>query len=212
MRARLSKQVCFGVTLLPVLAWSQEFNLSPTFAGHAETLQVQQAGGNPLTFADTGVIPANGGQRQNYAPGVSVAGVNAHSLSAVTLASGSRNVSRAGLAYLDAKVGSHEVTASWVEAEATATAGFLNTPTTGKSVLAGLVLDGRAVTVTGQANQTISLPDGYLVINEQSGASIKPAGNLTVNALHLVVPRFGSFVAASATAAVINTPTRGTAP
>jgi hypothetical protein len=206
MRALLT--LVAGWSLVQGLVFGQEWNLSPTFAGHAAALIVQSAGGADMALAGTGPAPAAGGQRENSLPSTVVGGVTARLLYAITLASGSRNQSQASLAYVDAMVGAHEVTALWVEAQATAVAGFLSVSTSGKTTLEGLVLDGHAIAVTGEPNQTITLPDGYLVINEQTGSSSRPTGTLTVNALHLVVPKSGSFIAASATAEVVNTPTR----
>ena len=110
------------------------------------------------------------------------------------------------------KLGNHHVTALWVESEATATSEFFDVPTIGKSSLDGLTVDGQLVTVTGEANQTITFPDGYLVINEQAGSSSRHFGTLTVNALHLLVDGAGSIIAASSTAEVINGPTPNLAP
>ena len=109
-------------------------------------------------------------------------------------------------------LGVHRVTALWVESEATATSEFLGVPTSGKSTLEGLTVDGQLVAVTGEANQTIHFPDGFLVINEQTGSSSPHFGTLTVNALHLLVDGVGSIVAASATAEVINDPTPNVGP
>jgi hypothetical protein len=197
-----------GLAAIPTLAWGQNFNLSPTFAGHAVALQVNQLGADPVVLAETGPTPAHGGQRENSlrdAP--SIPGVDAHLLYAVTLGTGSQNRSQSSLAFLDVTLGPHHVTALWVESEATATSEFLNVPTSGKSTLHGLMVDGQLVTVTGEANQTITFPDGFLIINEQSGLSTQHFGTLTVNALRLLVDGAGSITAASSTAEIINGPT-----
>ena len=58
---------------------------------------------------------------------------------------------------------------------------------------------GRPVnaTVTGDPNQTIDLPGGVVVINEQQVSS---DGATTVNALHAVISGLADVVVASATA------------
>jgi hypothetical protein len=189
----------------PMLTWGQNFNLSPTFAGHAVALQVNQMGADPLVFADTGPVPPAGGQRENSLRETPpLPGVDALLLYAITLGTGSQNHSQASLNFLDMKLGEHHVTALWVESEATATADFLNVPTSGKCIFDGLAVDGQLVTVTGETNQTITFPDGFLIINEQSGLSNQHIGTLTVNALRLFVDGAGSFTAASSTAEVIN--------
>jgi hypothetical protein len=202
-----------GLAAFPMLAWGQNFNLSPTFAGHAVALQVTQLGDDPAVLAETGPAPANGGQRENSLRDTPpIPGIDAHMLYAATFGAGSRNHSQASLAFLDVKLGSHHVTALWVESEATATAEFLKVPTSGKSTLQGLTVDGQLVTVTGEANQTITFPDGFLIINEQSGLSTQHFGTLTVNALRLLVDGAGSITAASSTAEVINAPTPNSEP
>jgi hypothetical protein len=212
----MKMQRWFGLLVtvaLPTLACGQELNLSQTYAGEAFALSLTPWGGDSDILADTGLTPALGGQRENsLRDAAPAAGVTAHELYAVTLGGAARDRSQASLAFLDATIGSHRVTALWVEAEATATAEFLNVPTSGKCTLAGLTLDGQIVAATGAANQTIPLPDGFLIINEQSGSSSQHIGTLTVNALHLQVDGVGSMIAASATVDLINMPTPNAGP
>jgi hypothetical protein len=195
----------------PVLAVGQEFYQSPTFAGHAVALQVTQSDADTVALAESGLAPAKGGQRQNFMRDTPpMPGVSAHLLYALTVGNGSQDHSQAALASLDVTLGSHHVSALWVESAATANAEFLNVSTSGKSSVAGLIVDGQPVAVTGEANQTITLQDGFLVINEQAGFSNPHFGTLTVNALRLLVDGVGSFTAASSTAEIINAPTRNT--
>jgi hypothetical protein len=202
-----------GLVAIPMLAWGQNFNLSPTFAGHAAALQVTQLGADPLVLAETGPAPANGGQRENSLRDTpSIPGVDAHLLYGGTFGAGSQNHSQASLAFLNIQMGSHHVGALWVESEVAATAQFLNVPTSGKSSFQGLTVDGQFVTVTGEANQTITFPDGFLIINEQTGLSTQHFGTLTVNALRLLVDGEGSVTVASSTAEVINGPTPNIGP
>jgi hypothetical protein len=196
------------LAVFPGLGSAQDFNLSPTFSGHAFALQVTPWRGAPAALVETGPVPSQGGQRQNSMRDTPpIAGVDAHLLFAVTLGTGSRNHSQASLSFLTMKAGSHVVTAIYVGSEATATAEFLHVATRGKSTVQGLMVDGQAVTVTGEPNQTITLPDGYLVINEQTGSSNRRIGTLTVNALHLLVDGEGSVIAGSSTAEVVSGPT-----
>jgi hypothetical protein len=193
---------------MPTLVCGQEFNLSRTFAGEAVALQVIPWGGDSVVLADSGPAPAMGGQRENFVRDAApMPGVMAHELYAVTLGTAAQNRSQASLDFLDVTLGSHHVTALWVEAEAVATADFLSVPASGKCTLGGLTVDGQLVAITGQANQTITFPDGFLIINEQTGFSSQRFGTLTVNALHLQVDGVGSMIAASAKAEIINAPT-----
>ena len=54
-----------GLAAYPTLACGQDFNLSPTFAGQAVALQVNQLGAEAVSLAETGPAPALGGQREN---------------------------------------------------------------------------------------------------------------------------------------------------
>ncbi len=198
-----------GAVLLPLAAAGQQFNLSSAYAGGACALQLTRPGMETVTLAATGPTPATGGEHHGFLPGSNPApGVLVQTLSAATVAGGGRNDAQATVAYLVAALGRHYVAAYWLQAHATATAGFLNVSTSGKSSAAGeLVVDGRNVPVTGAPNQTITFPDGRLIINEQIGSSSAKKGSPTVNALHLIVNGAGSLIAASATAEVVNPPT-----
>jgi len=68
----------------------------------------------------------------------------------------------------------------------------------GSSDIASLVVNGHAVTVSGQPNQTISLPNGQLVINEQSSSLAGHTGSITVHALHLTVAGIADVIVSSA--------------
>jgi len=56
----------------------------------------------------------------------------------------------------------------------------------GSSELVNLVINGQSITVTGAANQTVALPNGSAIINEQVQTVGGTAGELTVNALHVM--------------------------
>jgi hypothetical protein len=195
----------------PVLA-QEHFNFTTTtkYTGRAIALQVTEAraGGNPATVVvtDSGFAPITGGQVQDLSSDASpVPGVTAQELYSVTLGAGGQNLSQASMTHLDAQFGPHHVTALWVESKATAAAKSRNLITSGKSIIEGLTVDGQPTAVTGATNQTIVFPDGYLVINEQSGSSSPHFGSRTVNALHLVVGS-SSLIAASSKAEVIYEP------
>lgn len=202
-----------AVLALPAVVRAQELNLSATYAGEAVALQTIPWNGDATVWADTGPAPPLGGQGQSSVPDVgSVAGLAGRQLYAVTLGAAGKNRSQASLTFLDSTLGSHRVTALWVEAEATASADFFNVPTAGQCALGGLTVDGQLVKVTGEPNQTIEFPDGFLIINEQTGSNSPHFGSLTVNALHFQVDGVGSVIAASAKAEIINAPTRNLGP
>ncbi|PYQ12187.1 MAG: hypothetical protein DMF80_18760 [Acidobacteria bacterium] len=68
----------------------------------------------------------------------------------------------------------------------------------GSSLLANLSINGVPIDVTGEPNQTVSIPGGQVVINEQT---VSAAGT-TVNALHAIVSGVADVVVASATAGI----------
>src|SRR3989449_8251498 len=57
----------------------------------------------------------------------------------------------------------------------------------GSSEIAGLVVNGQAIDVSGQPNQMVSPPPVKIVINEQSGSTSGNPSDITVNALHVTV-------------------------
>ncbi len=201
-----------GLAAFPGLA-QEHFNFTTTtkYAGRAIALQITEvrSGANqtPVVVGDSGSAPVTGGGVQNFlADATPVPGVTARQLDASTLGTASENRSQASMAHLDASLGPHHVTALWVESAAKASVTSDHLSTRGKSTLEGLTVDGQATAVTGAANQTISFPDGYLIINEQTGSSTSHFGSVTVNALHLMVVGSGSLIAASSKAEVIYTP------
>ena len=79
--------------------------------------------------------------------------------------------------------GATTITADFVMARATATCSAGAVVVSGQVEITGLVINGQAVTVTGQASQIVFLSDGgFVIINEQ----LASAGGVTVNALHVV--------------------------
>ena len=73
-----------------------------------------------------------------------------------------------------------------------------NAATEASSTIGELTINGIPITVTGQPNQTISIPGGRLVLNEQ----IVSAAGMTVNALHATVAGVADVVVASATVGI----------
>jgi hypothetical protein len=69
---------------------------------------------------------------------------------------------------------------------------------TGSVIIDSLSINGLAVAVTGTPNQTIAIPGGRVVINEQPASST----GMVVNALHIAVAGVADVVVASANAGV----------
>jgi hypothetical protein len=92
-------------------------------------------------------------------------------------------------------VGGTGITAGVVLARVLAAAGQ---PAAANSDVGDLAINGIPVQVTGSPNQTISIPGGRLVVNEQ----IVSMTGTTVNALHATVFGVADVVVASAIAGI----------
>ena len=68
----------------------------------------------------------------------------------------------------------------------------------GVSNIEGLSIAGIPIAVSGQPNQTIAIPNGRVILNEQRLS----ASGLTVNALHVIVDGVADVVVATATAGI----------
>jgi len=75
----------------------------------------------------------------------------------------------------------------------------LGAAASGSSSLDNLVVNGIPIAISGAPNQTVSIPGGQMVINEQTVSS---TGAFVVNALHVTVNGVANLVLASATAGI----------
>src|SRR5437899_3284541 len=104
--------------------------------------------------------------------------------------------SEASLADLGLTVAGTGISADFVMARALA---VLGAPGSGSSSIANLSINGVPFVVTGDANQTIPIPGGQVVVNEQQ---TDPSGTITVNALHVTVSGVADVVISSAKAGI----------
>lgn len=79
-------------------------------------------------------------------------------------------------------ISGNEITADFVMARSAASCG---PAVTGSSELTNLVINGSSIVVTGAPNQTVTLPNGTVVINQQSPSIAGTSAELVVNALHV---------------------------
>jgi hypothetical protein len=166
-----------------------------TVTGIASAVQATTILGTVATLASTGTLSDLTDARQASRLMASVpALLSAETLHATAIGLSDRVASQASLGNLALGIAGISIGADAVLAQAEAAAGSA----TGSSVLGNLTLGGVPVDVSGDPNQTISLPGGRLVINEQTAT----AGGIVVNALHLVVDGVADVVLGSATAAV----------
>ena len=182
------------IVVLAVTAWPA-VGAAQTVTGQARA--VQSAGYlGTTTLADTGTLGSTSDARDATLPTGGVPSVlNGEALRAVTVGWLDQVASEASLANLTLMVGGTGISAAIVLSRVLA---VQDAPATASSTVGELTVNGIPVAVTGDPNQTISIPGGRLVINEQTVS----ASSTTVNALHATVLGVADVVVASATAGI----------
>jgi len=112
---------------------------------------------------------------------------------AVTIGYPDQIDSEASLAALALNVAGTSIGADFVMSRATA----VSSGGSGVSNIDGLSINGTPIALTGTPNQTIAIPGGSVVLNEQQTL---PDGTIVVNALHAIVSGVADVRVASATA------------
>jgi hypothetical protein len=181
-----------------VLAWPRAA-ASQTVSGQARVVQtttVDPLGTTTTTLADTGTLGDSNDIRQSSqlsgnVPGLLSGGV----LHATTIGYPDEVHSEASLADLALTVGGNTIGADFVMARAMAAQGV---GSGGAVSISGLSVNGLPIVITGLPNQTVGIPGGQIVINEQQ----RSPGRTVVNALHVVVTGVADVTIGSATAGV----------
>jgi hypothetical protein len=148
------------------------------------------------SLASTGISGTNSESDVGQATGSISSLLGAEVLNAATYSYPNQVYSVASLANLGLSVAGIGITASSVMAQASQVLGAAGS---GTSYISNLAINGVPVNVTGQPNQTIAIPGGQLVLNEQS---ISSSGSAVVNAIHMSVNGVADVVIASATAGI----------
>lgn len=153
-------------------------------------------GGTTTVLAGTGTLGGiSDAQDASLVTGSVPPVLSGEVLNAVTMGWPDQVISEASLANLGMTVGGTGISADFVMSRATAVLGAAGS---GRSLVENLSINGVSIPVTGAPNQTVSIPGGQVVINEQM---VSPAGT-TVNALHATVVGVADVVIASATAGI----------
>ena len=166
--------------------------------GQAKAVQATVFGllsGSTTTLAATGVMPAGSydALQASSVTGAVPSLLAGESLHAATIGNPDGMFSEASLGGLGMAVLGNTISADLVMARARALVGGV---TSADSIISGLAVNGIAIPVTGAPNQSVPLPGGQLILNEQrTGAS-----GAAVNALHLVVTGVVDVVVGSASA------------
>jgi hypothetical protein len=192
-RYRLGR-TALAIVFVGVLAWPA--------AGTAQSVTGRARAVNATTtlrttvLADTGAL---GGIRDARNATLDTGDVpsllSGEVLHAVTIGWPDQVASEASLANLKMTVAGTGISADFVMARALA---VLNAGATVSSLIGNLLVNGMAIAVTGDPNQTVAIPGGRVVINEQT---VSPTGS-TVNAIHAKVFGVADVVIASATAGI----------
>jgi len=186
-----------GVTA--VLAWPSTA-ASQTVSGQARVVQtttIDRLGTiTTTTLADTGMLNDSTDKRQSSQLSANVPGLlSGGVLHATTIGYPDEVDSEVSLANLALTVGGNTIGADFVMARATASQAAGGS---GVVSISGLSVNGLLIGVTGLPNQTIGIPGGQIVINEQQ----RSPGGTVVNALHVVVTGVADVTIGSATAGV----------
>jgi len=187
--------------LLSLLSWpAQRASANnTTFSGEATVVQATVLGLPPIVLSDTGALDSTGGAREASLLDANVPGLlTAEVLHASTVGQGQRSSSEASVANVTLTVGGSTISAGLLRARATAECHNGTASVSGSSEIVDLVVNGQAVVVSGQPNQTISLPVGRVIINEQQSSVSGNTGDITVNALHVVVDGVADVIISSA--------------
>ena len=190
-----------SLLLMSLLFWpAQSASANNTaFSGEATVVQATVLGLPPIVLSDTGALDSTGGAREASLLDANVPGLlTAEVLHASTVGQGQRSSSEASVANVTLTVGGNTISAGLLRARATAECHNGTASVSGSSEIVDLVVNGQAVVVSGQPNQTISLPVGRVIINEQQSSVSGNTGDITVNALHIVVDGIADVVISSA--------------
>ena len=193
------------VALALMLAWPAG-GAAQTVVGDASAVQATAFGTTSLlgitpttttVLADTGTLSGIDDVRDASMDVGSVPStLSAEVLSAATYSYPDEVDSYSSLGNLEANVAGVAITADSIVAQASQVLGAAGG---GTSYLDNLSINGMPVAVTGAPNQTIWVPGGQVVINEQT---ISPTGTAVVNALHVIVSGVADVVLGSATAGI----------
>jgi hypothetical protein len=183
-----------GLLILLISATARA-QTATSFSGQATAVRATVLGITTVV-SDTGPLPSSGGVQEASLLNASVDGLlTAEVLHASTIGQGDRSRSEASVAELSLMVGGNSLSAGFLMARAMAVCAPGGPSASGSSEIVDLSINGQSITVTGEPNQTVVLPDGRVVINEQS--SSRP-GDITVNALHVVIDGIADVVISSA--------------
>src|SRR6266568_1151014 len=152
---------------------------SSTVLGSASAVQATVLGilgtGTTTVLADTGTLGGTNDSRDaSMDTGSIPSTLDAETLSTDTISWVDEVDSEASLANLNMTVAGIGITADSVMARASQVLGAAGS---GSSTLSNLAINGTPIAVTGDPNQTIWVPGGQVIINEQKRKKDRPSSN-----------------------------------
>lgn len=208
MRYRVSPHWMLGVVCVlsvGLLGWSPRAgaqtlgDITGTVTGSVGTVTGTVSnivGGTTTVLGGTGTLAAGSTDSlYSEADSISTSAFSADVPSARVIGYADEIASESYLASLSLDFGGITIAAS--SAEAAARAPLNASWSDGTSYVASLSVNGVDIPVDGTPNQTVSIPGGQLVINEQQTLS---DGTVAVNALHATLVGIGDVLIGSATA------------
>jgi len=163
-----------------------------TFSGDARVIQATVLGLPTIVVGEAGPLDESGGAKEfsllTISPGETGGILSADVVHAATVGQGNHSRAEASVADASLNVAGNTIQADVLSSRAEARCdGAGGASASGSSEILGLVVNGRAITVSGDPNQTETIDGIKVVINEQSGSTSGNGADITVNALHVTV-------------------------
>jgi hypothetical protein len=194
------KQILLAFLLLGAIGPGQA--LANSFSGQATVVRGTFLGLPITPIGDTGQLDAGGGSLETSLVDASVPGLLTVQVAhATAIGMGDASRSEASVANLNLSVGGNDIGASLLMARAAAFCSDGGPSTSGTSDILQLVINGHAIDVGTQPNQTVTLPGplgSRVIINEQSSSVQNNSAAMDVTALHVIIPGVADVAIASA--------------
>jgi hypothetical protein len=190
----------FTPSLAPAKPAAASGGASTSYSGRALAFQIDgvtHPTAGPIVICDTGNLPASGGALFQQASDVSIAdgALTIESAEASVTGAGPETLAQTALTNYYAHFITQDgndvyITAAFIGATADVALNPGGHATGSASVtIEGLTVNGKAITVTGAANQIVDLPEDEvkLVLNEQVSSGAKGSGDVAVAAIHFYI-------------------------
>src|SRR4051812_35643252 len=146
-----------------------------------------------IIIGDTGFLPVAGGNIDVSVDSTNMMGLSLDLGTASTRGVDDATSSSISLNNLSVMIetvagAEHTITVETVTADATASCAGSGPTVSATSQIQGLTVDGVAIEVTGDANQTVDLGDFSLVLNEQVTSGTATEAGIGLVAIHIIDP------------------------